>query len=135
MSVGTMLTTAFPGRRTRGRTGASLLVLLCTISLVALPVAMVDAEGMTATGKWTQPAILSGCPGTGAPHVVFPSDSPTHGTGPGAIVWSASSRCPGGAGVRVAVISPEDIPGQGSRPRSSTGQQLALRGPLSASSG
>jgi hypothetical protein len=69
------------------------------------------------------------------PHVVFPSDSPTHGTGPGAIVWSASYPCQGGAGVRVAVISAADIPGTAGRPRGSNGQALALRGPLSASAG
>jgi hypothetical protein len=119
-------------RRWFARATTSRLVLVSAITLVGLPAGAASAEG---TSAWSAPAVLSSCPGTGTPHVVFPSDSPTHGTGPGAIVWSASSRCPGGAGVRVAVISPEDIPGQGSRPRSSTGQQLALRGPLSASSG
>ena len=95
------------------------------------------AEGMTAMGKWTQPAILSGCSGTGAPHVVFPSDSPTHGTGPGAIVWSASPRCPSGAGVLVATISPadDDVPGQPALPRTATGQTIALRGAVAATPG
>ena len=70
----------------------ALLVLAYAITLAALPVAAdgegttttgavgaqtAGAEGVTAAGKWTQPAILSSCPGTGAPHVVFPSDSPT----------------------------------------------------------
>jgi hypothetical protein len=148
-----MLTTTFSGRRMLGRTATGLLVLLCAISLLALPVAIVDAEGtpgtegatvaqtagaegITTTGKWTQPAILSGCPGTGAPHVVFPSDSPTHGTGPGAIVWSASSPCPFGAGVLVAALSPEDdVPGQPTLPRTATGQTIALRGAVAATPG
>jgi hypothetical protein len=99
------------------------------------------AEGASGTAgregasAWSQPATLSSCPGTGTPHVVFPSDSPTHGTGPGAIVWSAAYPCHGGAGVRVAVISAADIPGAAGRPRGSNGQTLGLRGPLSASAG
>jgi len=153
MSVGAMLTTTFSGRRTLGRKAACLLVLACAIWLIALPATMVDAEGtqsaenvavaqtatgageMTAAGKWTQPALLSGCPGTGAPHVVFPSDSPTHGTGPGAIVWSASSPCPSGAGVLVAAISPEDVPGQPAVPRTANGHTIALHGAIAATPG
>jgi hypothetical protein len=67
--------------------------------------------------------------------VVFPSDSPTHGTGPGAIVWSASLPCPDGAGVRVAAIDPEDIPGQPAEPRTAAARPIALRGPLAATAG
>jgi hypothetical protein len=114
---------------------ADLLVLVCAISLVVLPATMVDAEGMTATAKWSAPAILSGCSGTGAPHVVFPSDSPTQGTGPGAIVWSTSSPCPSGAGVLVAAISPEDVPGQPALPRTAAGQTIVLRGSVAATPG
>ncbi len=136
VSAGATLTTTFARRRTLGRTVADLLVLACAISLVALPATMVDAEGMAATAKWSAPAILSGCPGAGAPHVVFPSDSPTHGTGPGAIVWSASSPCPAGAGVLVAAISPEDdVPGQPALPRTAAGQTIALRGSVAATPG
>ena len=137
VSAGATFTTTFAGRRTLGLTVAGLLVLVCAISLVALPVAMVDGEGMTATAKWSAPAILSSCPGTGAPHVVFPSDSPTHGTGPGAIVWSASSPCPAGAGVLVAAISPEDddVPGQPALPRTANGQTIALHGAVAATPG
>jgi hypothetical protein len=69
------------------------------------------------------------------PYVVFPSDSPTHGTGPGAIVWSASLPCPDGAGVRVAAIDPEDIPGQPAEPRTAAARPIALRGPLAATAG
>src|SRR5271154_2838820 len=143
--------------RTLARTMTTLLAFVCTtVALVAQPVATAGAEGtttdmpgaavvaqtagaegMTATGKWSQPAILSGCPGTGAPHVVFPSDSPTHGTGPGAIVWSASSPCPAGAGVLVAAISTEDddVPGQPAPPRTSNGRTIALRGAVAATPG
>jgi hypothetical protein len=137
VSVGATLTTTFAGRRTLWRTVAYLLVPACAISLVVLPATMVDAEGMTATTKWSAPAILSSCAGTGAPHVVFPSDSPTHGTGPGAIVWSASSPCPAGAGVLVAAISPEDddVPGQPALPRTASGQTIALRGSVAATPG
>src|SRR5271154_2829636 len=124
--------------RTLARAMTTLLAFVCTtVALVAQPVATAAAEGMTATGKWTQPTILSGCPGTGAPHVVFPSDSPTHGTGPGAIVWSTSSPCPAGAGVLVAAISPEDddVPGQPALPRTASGQTIALRGSVAATPG
>lgn len=142
MSVGAMLTTTFPGRRTLGRRAAGLLVLACAIALVVLPVVVASAEGTPSAagagagaGKWTQPAILSACPGAGAPHVVFPSDSPTQGTGPGAIVLSTSSPCPSGAGVLVAAISPEDVPGQPALPRTATGRTIALRGAVAATPG
>jgi hypothetical protein len=108
---------------------ARLLVLSST-ALFALPAA--QAAG---AGKWSQPATLGSCPGTGAAYVVFPSDKPTHGTGPGAIVWSASSPCPAGAGAQVATVSPEDIPGEPTRPRTATGRAIALAGPLAAAPG
>jgi len=111
------------------------LVLGCAAAFLLLPAGATDAAGLTATGKWTQPAILSECPGTGALHVVFPEDSPTQGTGPGAIVWSASSPCPAGVGVQVAAISPEGIPGAPIRPRTAAGRTIALRGPLDATAG
>jgi hypothetical protein len=95
------------------------------------------AEGTTGAigGKWSPPAILSTCPGTGAPHVVFPSDSPTQGTGPGAIVWSVTAPCPTGAGVLLAPISAEDLPGQPAAPHTAAGATIALRGPISATGG
>lgn len=109
-------------------------MLVCAIALVPLPTDAAGAEGAGA-GKWSQPAILSNCPGSGAPYVVFPSDKPTRGTGPGAIVWSTSSPCPGGAGAQVAAISPEDIPGQPASPHTATGRVIALAGPLAAAAG
>ncbi len=142
------------------RSAASAVICAIALVIVGLPagvagagagtVGTAGAEGTASTegtagaertvgtaraSAWSAPATLSSCPGTGTPHVVFPSDSPTHGTGPGAIVWSASYPCPGGAGAHVAVISPEDVPGQAGRPRAWNGQALALRGPLSASAG
>jgi hypothetical protein len=112
---------------------ALLPVLLSIVSIVA-PFAL-PATASAGTGKWSQPAILDSCPGVGAPSVVFPQDKPTHATGPGAIVWSASSLCPGGAGARVAAISPEDIPSQPSSPRTATGRTIPLGYPLAAAAG
>jgi hypothetical protein len=104
------------------------------IALVAVP-AMAAAEGMSGGGKWSQPGILSDCPGTGTPHVVFPEDSPIQGTGPGAIVWSVTAPCPTGAGVLVAPISTGDLPGQPAPPRTAAGATIALRGPVAATGG
>jgi hypothetical protein len=111
---------------------APLPVLLSIVSIApfALP-----ASASAGTDKWSQPAILDSCSGVGAPSVVFPQDKPTHATGPGAIVWSASSPCPGGAGARVAAISPEDIPAQPASPRTATGRTIALGYPLAAAGG
>jgi hypothetical protein len=62
--------------------------------------------------------------------VVFPSDSPSHATGQGAIVWSASSGCPGGEGARVAAIGAGEHPGASSIPRTAAGRPIAPRGTL-----
>jgi hypothetical protein len=110
------------------------LLLGCAAAFLLLP-ASVHAEGASGAGRWSRPAILSACPGTGAPHVVFPSDSPTQGTGPGAIVWSATAPCPTGAGVLLAPISAEDLPGQPAAPRTAAGATIALHGPVSATGG
>jgi hypothetical protein len=83
--------------------------------------------------EWSRPATLSLCAGTGAPRVVFPSDSPRHATGPGAVVWSASSRCHGEAGARVAAIGPGDVPAGTLVPRTAAGRPLAPQGPLTVS--
>lgn len=100
-------------------------------------VAVAGAEGTPPNGgKWSTPTILSDCPGTGAPHVVFPDDSPTQGTGPGAIVWSVTAPCPTGAGVLVAPISSAaDLPGQPAAPRTAAGAAIALQGPVDATGG
>jgi hypothetical protein len=111
------------------------LALLSIAALLALPVSVASAQAAPDTGKWSQPATLSGCAGAGAPYVVFPYERPTHATGPGAIVWSTSSTCLEGAGAQVAAISPEDHPGPPAPPRTSTGRTIALRGPLAAAPG
>ena len=113
-------------------------MLGCATALLMLfaDVAGAGAEGTPPIGgKWSRPAILSDCPGTGAPHVVFPEDSPTQGTGPGAIVWSVTAPCPTGAGVLLAPISADDLPGQPAAPRTAAGATIALRGPVSATGG
>ena len=88
---------------------------------------------------WSAPAALSPCPaGPSAPsgpaaRVVFPSDSPSQATGPGAIVWSASASCPGGAGARVARIGADEVPGESTIPRDADGRPLVPQGALVAS--
>jgi hypothetical protein len=81
---------------------------------------------------WSVPAVLSACPAAPAAQVVFPSDSPSQTTGAGAIVWSASSRCPGGEGARVAPLGVGDLPGSPAIPRTATGSTLLPRGMLLA---
>ena len=94
----------------------------------------VAATAAAGGSGWSAPAPLASCASApGAPRVVFPSDSPTQATGPGAIVWSAGPRCPGGAGTRVAPIGPSDVPGPSAVPRSASGRALAPLGPLLAS--
>ena len=89
----------------------------------------VAAVGVT---PWSAPAVLSPCAAGAAAQVVFPSDSPSHATGAGAIVWSAAAGCAGGEGARVAAIGAGDAPGRSAIPRTATGQPLAPHGPLLA---
>lgn len=110
-------------------------MLLSITLLFFIPTTAASAQETVGAGKWSQPAILSSCPGAGAPYVVFPQDKPTHATGSGAIVWSTSPPCPGGAGAQVATLSREDIPGQPASPRTTTGRTIALSGPLAAAAG
>jgi hypothetical protein len=84
-------------------------------------------------GPWSAPAVLSACPAVPPARVVFPSDSPSRATGPGAIVWSAGSSCPGGEGARVAALGADDEPGASAIPRTAAGRPLAPRGALVAS--
>ncbi|HLH14524.1 MAG TPA: hypothetical protein VKV16_07015 [Solirubrobacteraceae bacterium] len=86
----------------------------------------------TAT-SWSVPTSLSRCPSEATTSVVFPSDSPDHVTGAGAIVWSAAAGCPGGPGLRVAPIGADDEPASSAVPRTSSGRALAAQGPLLAS--
>jgi hypothetical protein len=82
---------------------------------------------------WSTPAGLSACAAQAPARVVFPSDSPSRATGPGAIVWSASAGCPGGNGARVAAIGAEDEPGASVVPHTASGRPIAPRGALQAS--
>jgi hypothetical protein len=91
--------------------------------------------GLAGASDWSPPRALSACPGTGAPLLAFPSDRPDHATGPGAIVWSASRRCPGGEGARVAAIGADDVPAPSRIPRTATARELALHGALTVADG
>lgn len=93
------------------------------------------ASTQNPAGLWSPPAALSRCPAEPATHVVFPSDRPAHGTGPGAIVWSASAACPGGPGARVAPIGAAERAGPSVVPRTAAGRALAPHGQLVASGG
>jgi hypothetical protein len=81
-------------------------------------------------GKWSGEETLSACASVGAAHAAFPRDKPTHATGAGAIVWSDSSACPGGAGTIVAAIGRKDAPSRPSAARAPDGAKLSLRPPL-----
>jgi len=62
------------------------------------------------------------------PVAVFPRDKPTHGTGPGAAVWSAPRSCPQGGGIYVAQIDPAtDAPDKPAYARTPGGGRLAMR--------
>jgi hypothetical protein len=93
--------------------------------------APVGGPGASASG-WSAPLALSACAASGAPAVVFPSDRPFQGTGPGAVVWPAGTACPGGAGARIDAIGPNDQPGAPATPHGSSGAPIGLLGPLSA---
>jgi len=90
------------------------------------------ASARQPAGPWSAPAALSRCPAEPPALVVFPSDSPSHATGPGAVVWSASSSCAGGAGARVAAIGAGEVPGASLLPRTSAGLAVVPRAPLMA---
>jgi hypothetical protein len=89
----------------------------------------VVAAGAT---PWSAPVVLSPCAAGAAAQVMFPSDSPSHATGAGAIVWSAAPGCPGGEGARVAAIGADDQPGAPAVPRTAAHKPIAPRGPLLA---
>jgi hypothetical protein len=89
----------------------------------------------SAARAWSPPALLSACAATGTPRLAFPSDSPAHATGRGALVWSASRGCPGGEGARVAPIGAGDVPGASAIPRTPLAHALALRGALALAGG
>ncbi len=103
------------------------LLVLVAIA-VALP-AGVRSEG----GPWSQPATLDGCSAPASPAVVFPQDTPRHGTGPGAVVWGADASCRGGGGPRVSAIATgADIPAPASALGAHAGLVYGLTGAVSA---
>jgi hypothetical protein len=116
-------------RRARALATGALLLMELGASVAATP-----SSGAT-PAAWSQPSVLGTCPASGAPLVVFPSDSPTHATGPGAIVWGATRGCPGGEKVLVAALGDGDMPGHAATPRTASGRTLGLRGPFAASGG
>jgi hypothetical protein len=79
--------------------------------------------------------VLARCAAAGAPYVLFPSDSPSHATGNGAIVWPAGAGCPGGAGARLDAIAPGAAPAAPAPPRTARGAALAPAGALGAAAG
>jgi hypothetical protein len=89
--------------------------------------------GAAAPAQWSPPAALGACPANATVRVVFPSDSPSHATGAGAIIWSASSDCSGGEGARVAAIGAAELPGAAALPRTAAGRPIVPRGALLAS--
>ncbi len=91
------------------------------------------AAGEAATGVWSPPATLSSCATRETPQVLFPSASPSHATGPGAVVWRAARGCHSGEGLRLASIGADDVPGAESLPQTPTGKTIALPGQLAAS--
>jgi hypothetical protein len=103
---------------------------------VAAAVAMAGVAPLVATrataapASWSPPATLGSCAAVGAARAVFPRDKPTHGTGRGAVLWSAARSCPQGAGTYVASIGAGDVPGSPSYALARGGGKLALRPPL-----
>ncbi|MFI4989861.1 MAG: hypothetical protein ACHQHO_02955 [Solirubrobacterales bacterium] len=88
------------------------------------------APAAAAPASWSAPAALGPCAALGAPHAAFPRDEPTHGTGAGAVVWSAAQSCPQGPGTFVSQIGAGDVPGRPAYALARGGGKLALRPPL-----
>ncbi len=103
----------------------SVVLACCSAALACCS----PAPTAAAPASWSPPAPLSPCAALGAAHAAFPRDRPTHGTGRGAVVWSAAPSCPQGAGTMIAQIGRGDVPG---RPAYTLarGGRLALRPPL-----
>lgn len=90
-------------------------VLACAMLLVACGAAHGRRlrAGAVAEGHvldaWTPSVPLSSCAGE-HPRVLFPSRERVHPTGPGAVVWNASSSCPEGPGGHLATLDGDDVP-------------------------
>ncbi len=87
--------------------GAVLGVLLVAGVLVAIAASSGSSGGGS---RWSTPATLSSCTVSGSPAIAFPSSSPTHRTGPGAIVWSAGRACAHGPSIRIVALGSSDHP-------------------------
>lgn len=115
--------------------------MLAVVALVSRPAAHTTRAAPAAdvlpvappTTQWSVPAKLSDCAANPVVRVVFPSDKPNQATGQGAIVWSATSACPGGPGARVAPLAASDVAGAPIVPRSASGEPIAPRGQIAAS--
>ncbi len=91
------------------------------------------AAAATGSEGWSTPRTLSTCPALETAQVLFPGDSPSDATGPGAVLWRASPRCAGGEGARISHLDPDGVPGAESPLRTAAGRPIALTGPLAAS--
>ena len=111
------------------------LRLRWALAAVAVAAGVSPPAGAMGASGWSPPATLGGCAAQGAPAVVFPSDGPTHATGPGAIVWSAGPGCAGGARALVSAIGPQDVPRAASPVREPGGRTIAFAGPLAVGAG
>jgi hypothetical protein len=122
----------------RARALARALPAARVLAACGLIGALPAAPAARAAGEapaWSLPAVLSACPVAGAPLVVFPSDSPLHATGAGALVWENSRACPGGQRMHLAALGEGDLPGPARLPRSGGGRAFLLRGALVAGGG
>ena len=135
-----LLSRRLPERERRRLRRRRLAGAVIAGALVAVPVradVLTAGPGRRAAAAsspgWAAPSAFAGCPSAGPASVVFPSDSPFHRTGPGAVVWSASEACPGGAGARIAALGAGDVPAGPLAPRTASGAPIAPRGPLRVS--
>jgi hypothetical protein len=103
------------------RSLSSLLIITGTLAVGAA------AAGASPSG-FSAPALLSACAASASAQVIFPSETPTRASGPGAIVWRSSKACPGGAGARLTPLGAGDAPGETSTPRTASGRPIAPRG-------
>ncbi len=106
------------------------LLALAGLALASCLPALAPASANGSPASWSAPATLSPCAAVGGARAVFPRDKPTHGTGRGAVVWSAARSCLQGAGTLIAQIGAGDVPGKPSYALAHGGAKLALRPPL-----
>jgi hypothetical protein len=112
------------------------LIQTLAAAAAVLAAAVVPPAGAFATEGttgWSAPLVLQDCPALEGGWVLFPSNKPEHPTGAGAIVWRASSACPGGEGPRVSRIGTGEAPGSPTVPSTTGGRPIGPRGTLEAS--